>query len=138
MTTPCECPLAGWCERHKVSKGSNWHKLCQTRDNYRQAWDEGRGPGQTKVVEEREERRKRVLERVAYSQRLRGWVTWFKQPTDEGIGDTLARVIKLSGKRAIKKELCCMQRQCGCKVKDATAELNKQYPYEPARGPGDA
>jgi hypothetical protein len=35
-----------WCERHKCWKTRNWVKLCQTRADYRKAWDEGRGPGQ--------------------------------------------------------------------------------------------
>lgn len=35
----CECPLAGFCERHQINKGPRWHHLCQTRPNYREAWD---------------------------------------------------------------------------------------------------
>jgi hypothetical protein len=42
----CSCPLAGWCERHKLNKSDHLHKLCQTRDDYRLAWDENRGPMQ--------------------------------------------------------------------------------------------
>lgn len=37
-----------WCERHKCWKTRQWQKLCQTRADYRRAWDEGRGPGQVK------------------------------------------------------------------------------------------
>ena len=37
-----------WCERHQCWKTRNWVKLCQTRADYRKAWDEGRGPGQVK------------------------------------------------------------------------------------------
>ena len=37
-----------WCERHQCWKTRHWHELCQTRENYRRAWDEGRGPGQVK------------------------------------------------------------------------------------------
>lgn len=36
---PCECPLAGYCERHKKTKGPSMHRLCQTRDDYRAKWD---------------------------------------------------------------------------------------------------
>ena len=43
---PCECPEPGWCERHKIYKTPHWHRLCQTNESYRKAWDEGRGPGQ--------------------------------------------------------------------------------------------
>lgn len=39
-----------WCEPHQCWKTRNWVKLCQTREDYRQAWDEGRGPGQSKLA----------------------------------------------------------------------------------------
>jgi hypothetical protein len=42
----CTCKEPGWCERHQVHKSAHWHHLCQTREPYRRAWDEGRGPGQ--------------------------------------------------------------------------------------------
>jgi hypothetical protein len=48
----CECTEPGWCERHKMMKPAHWHHLCQTRENYRIAWDEGRGPGQLKATGE--------------------------------------------------------------------------------------
>jgi hypothetical protein len=50
--TECECAEPGWCERHKMMKPAHWHHLCQTRENYRLAWDEGRGPGQLKSTGE--------------------------------------------------------------------------------------
>jgi hypothetical protein len=43
---PCECLEPGWCERHGCKKTPHWHHLCQTRDDYRAAWDAGHGPGQ--------------------------------------------------------------------------------------------
>lgn len=47
--TRCEqCPGPGWCERHQVVKSPHWVKLCQTREDYFRAWEEGRGPGQQK------------------------------------------------------------------------------------------
>ena len=58
--TACECPLAGLCKRHNVMKGPHLHKLCQTREDYYQLWEEGFGPGQgspqniTKKKEEEE------------------------------------------------------------------------------------
>ena len=47
---PCECPRSGWCERHKIAKTAHWHMLCKTQPSYRQAWDEGWGPGQHMAV----------------------------------------------------------------------------------------
>jgi hypothetical protein len=48
----CTCPLAGHCDRHNVYKTEHWHHLCQTRQDYRQAWDDGRGPGQQRTEAE--------------------------------------------------------------------------------------
>lgn len=42
----CECPVAGFCERHKIHKHEAWHRLCQTRQDYFNAWEKGKGPGQ--------------------------------------------------------------------------------------------
>lgn len=47
MTPPrCECAVAGFCRRHKVSKVPHWHHLCNTRADYFARWEQGRGPGQ--------------------------------------------------------------------------------------------
>lgn len=43
---PCECPAAGFCQRHGVEKNATLHKLCQTKDSYRQAWDAKKMPFQ--------------------------------------------------------------------------------------------
>jgi hypothetical protein len=44
--TPCECPLAGFCERHGIQKSSHYHKLCQNHSGYFAQWEACRGPGQ--------------------------------------------------------------------------------------------
>ncbi len=35
-----------WCERHRVPKTPHLVELCQTRDDYWDSWEQGRGPGQ--------------------------------------------------------------------------------------------
>lgn len=50
--TDCQCTGPGWCERHKLQKSAHMVHLCQTRQNYLQAWEEGRGPGQLKSTGE--------------------------------------------------------------------------------------
>lgn len=45
-STACECPAAGLCSRHGVKKGNHWHKLCKTRADYFELWEQGNGPGQ--------------------------------------------------------------------------------------------
>lgn len=44
--TPCECPLAGFCERHGVHKSAHLHKLCQSHIGYFVMWEDCQGPNQ--------------------------------------------------------------------------------------------
>lgn len=44
ILTPCECPAAGFCERHKCTKTERFHELCKTRPDYFMAWENGIGP----------------------------------------------------------------------------------------------
>lgn len=57
--TGCNCPLSGYCERHKVDKTPHLFKLCRTNDRYFDAWEEGRGIGQRMPKAEREFRESR-------------------------------------------------------------------------------
>ena len=45
--TPCECPLAGFCNRHGINKTEHFHKLCSHHPGYFKMWEECRGPGQS-------------------------------------------------------------------------------------------
>jgi len=131
----CICPMAGWCERHRVPKTEHWHKLCQ-RDDYFQAWDEGRGPGQTKKNDERMEQRKRKVEE---SKRRKIWlIAWLKllrSPHDVGIGDTASRLVKQRKKSPIwiasdaHNSLKRLLAQCSCSKTEAVTRLNREYPY---------
>lgn len=44
--TPCECPMAGYCQRHGVNKSKHLHTLCQNHIGYFKMWEECRGPNQ--------------------------------------------------------------------------------------------
>jgi len=44
--TSCTCDGPGYCSRHNVQKTEILFKLCQQRQDYFQAWEEKRGPGQ--------------------------------------------------------------------------------------------
>ena len=44
--TGCQCPLAGYCDRHKITKNAHFHHLCQTRQDYFDMYEQCRGPGQ--------------------------------------------------------------------------------------------
>ncbi len=45
-TTPCECPVAGFCARHKTTKPAHFHMLCRTQLPYFLQYERGEGPGQ--------------------------------------------------------------------------------------------
>jgi hypothetical protein len=55
--TPCECPLAGYCNRHGVTKHLHHHKLCQNHQGYFDMWEEGRGPGQKRKAKKPEQQK---------------------------------------------------------------------------------
>jgi hypothetical protein len=47
--TPCECPLAGLCNRHGMNKTPHYHKLCQNHQGYFEQWENCKGPGQDQM-----------------------------------------------------------------------------------------
>lgn len=132
MSASCQCPLSGWCDRHKITKTAHFHHLCQTNAKYRTAWDEGRGPGQeTKELTQKQlETKTRIEEARARTDRLIGWLTFFRIPDEIGIGDTAHRLNKRSCKspdaHALLTRLLTM---CSCSRSDAVAKLNEDHPY---------
>jgi hypothetical protein len=127
---PCECELAGYCNRHSVKKSKHWHRLCQTHVAYRAAWDRGDGPGQTEKLAARVERRAKVVAAREKTDRLIGWLTFLRQPQDDGVGDTANRLKMLASNpsdvhTAIKR----LMSQCSCQPVDAIARLNREWPY---------
>ena len=100
----CQCQFPEgenrvWCECHKCWKTRNWHKLCQTREDYRALWDEGRGPGQTRAD---------VL----------GKTTIAKKPQIKGVGDHMK---DLTAELKIKPK-----KGCGCNA--LANEMNRLGP----------
>jgi len=148
--TNCECPLAGYCKLHKVSKPIGWHKLCQTKESYFEAWEQGRGPGQSgrnpkqevrrpkqqrQPDERKEQRRKKIEEAIRRKQRLIGWLRFFRLPTDRGVGDTADRLKQQRPKSPVwvpkdaTQAVKCLLSHCSCSRTEAVARLNEQYPY---------
>ena len=83
------------CERHGIHKDTHWHHLCQTRVEYRKAWDEGHGPGQILTSGNRE-----------------------KVEKAEGWGDKVAVLLKRigvteEGYKAVKEKFG-LPPTCGC------------------------
>lgn len=130
--TDCTCPIAGYCARHRVDKTEHWHKLCQTRDDYRAAWDAGRGPGQSRkpLTPEKMARLERSKAAAAADRRFIGWLKLFRRQHDRGLGDTVFRLVQASPRRTdAHPALEYMLKQCSCSRVDAVARLNREWPY---------
>lgn len=37
-----------WCKSHQCRKTQRWHELCRKRPEFREAWNDGTGPGQVR------------------------------------------------------------------------------------------
>ncbi len=42
--TACECPAAGWCQRHGIEKDQAWYRLCRFNPSVFTQWECGQGP----------------------------------------------------------------------------------------------
>ena len=60
----CECSMAGFCLRHRVDKTPHLKHLCETREEYFNAWELGRGPGQMASNADKESQRKVRAKRI--------------------------------------------------------------------------
>lgn len=80
---------------------------------------------------EQQERIERVSQSNARTQRLIGWLTFFRAPGERGIGDTALRMSQLAWRRSptIKSLVDGLMKQCACKRLDAVSRLNKEHPY---------
>ncbi len=78
-----------------------------------------------------EERRARIEEARKRTERLIGWLTFFRAPGERGIGDTALRMSQLAWRRSptIKSLVDGLMKQCACKRLDAVSRLNKEHPY---------
>jgi hypothetical protein len=133
--TACECPVAGYCQRHKITKGSGWHQLCQTKQSYFDAWEAGTGPGQDRKPDvSKEQRRKRVEEAARRKKQLIAWLQLLHSAEDAGAGDTAKRLLAQKKKQKLwvatdaRDAIGCLLRQCSCSRTDAVKRLNEQYP----------
>jgi hypothetical protein len=132
--TPCQCPLAGFCERHKLNKSPLLHHKCQTDERFWASWEQGRGPAKEIEQTEVKAARKRKVEAAREQQkRLISWLQFYGttfRPEDKGIGDTAHWLMKKSYKsKDANAVLERLLKQCSCSRADAVDRLNKKFPY---------
>lgn len=100
--TNCECPLAGFCKRHGVEKSRTMHELCQTREDFFNAWEECRGPKQKEDCVPNKSR---------------------------GLGDTIAKIAKKTGVDKLVKGAMSLLGKSDCGCNKRRKALNKAVPY---------
>jgi hypothetical protein len=118
MSEPCQCPNAGWCQRHRMDKPLHLHKLCQSREDYRALWDrKAQQPATDKP-------------QTPKPQQTPSWVgivSYFRTPEDTGVGDTVQRYAAMLGGEQFKVWAKKLGMPCGCTTRQK--EWNLRYPY---------
>lgn len=99
----------------------------------REAWQRyfhgGEEQGKLLTLDQ-QERVALVEQRTARTQRLIGWLTFFRASDDRGVGDTASRLKSLVRPRSDAHYLIRrLLAQCACKPADAVARLNAEHPY---------
>lgn len=153
---PCECPVAGYCERYKQKMSEHKWKLCQTSEKYRMLFDEIAGnanfglwrtPGKGNVPKNiipranvQVKRTKTINKEAAMgildeNNKVRKAVAALEKENitvdtlnqpSEGLGDTVEKILTSFG---ITEKLVTkvMKRTCGCDARKKF--LNKLIPY---------
>lgn len=114
-TTTCSC---GW---KFYNNGKTIQTTCPQCQN-------------TITVEGHYDRIEEIKERANTQKRLVSWLTLFKQPHEQGVGDTTKRFYSSSNTKEIHQLLKHLLSSCNCKLNDAVNYLNQQYPYPNAIG----
>ncbi len=108
-TTGCVCPLAGWCERHKMQKHPVWHRNCHTRPEWFALYESGH----------RHEAAPAIL--IASS----------PEPPIEGVGDVLAAIFEKTGVAWFAERAAKLAGLKGCGCKERQQLLNEIAPFKP-------
>jgi hypothetical protein len=123
--TPCECPIAGWCARHNMTKLPQFHRLCRTHAGYFGMYEQGKGPGQASAGPRR------------FTLGLGDVVAWLVFKLARGdekrltaIGIRADRLIERVSRGRFKANT---DGTCNCKQRQAW--LNQHFPIWPIRWP---
>jgi hypothetical protein len=87
--TPCECPIAGWCERHGINKSTHLHKLCQNHMGYFAMWEDCQGPNQSPVNCKKQSKTTKDTNFIAPAQHLQTDVSTENQKTENKLPSTM-------------------------------------------------
>lgn len=141
MSFECECPVAGFCVRHRANKSRRDWQLCQgvdcskeQQEKYQNLWDEMAAEKQ--VATPTATRSATAVPPKVYEPIPRtDWpaaanlIAMLAAPSDVGVGDTIKRQLGIAGKlyqaafRALTGGNCA-----GCGFRQN--KWNQLYPYE--------
>ena len=115
QTPPCDCPMAGYCERHKMDKSKGLYNLCKNDDEQRRKWDESIASGRSANGMTMPSLAQRALNFAKANLRF---VSMGFKMRDE---DEIKRIFDIcatcpTGKWDAKDQVCT---DCGCKVNKA-------------------
>ena len=137
-STPCQCSMKEgtvFCDIHQCMKSPSLQKLCRTRMDYFEMWENGHGPMQTlvqKIIKKEEE--KEIKTEESYDSQEEDMSGFFmgdpEIPSESrGLGDTVAKITKATGiKKMTKTVFGAFNKDCGCRERQS--KLNKLFPYK--------
>lgn len=138
QATPCQCEIKEgtiFCNRHQCGKSPSLQKLCKTRMDYFEMWEEGQGPMQSAVQRTvtREMKKEIELEKTQFPQEEEKegfFMGDLEIPSNSrGLGDTVAKITKATGiKKVTDVVFGALNKDCGCKERQS--KLNKLFPYK--------
>jgi hypothetical protein len=124
----CQCEPQSFpfeCARHGCIKTEHWWNLCQTREDYFQLWEEGRGPGQHTTMQEPGLLRKAanfgkaVVKHVASGRKV------VDEQTYQARLETCRDCPSLD-----QDKMVCREKTCGCYVERKAKWASQQCPLE--------
>ncbi len=150
VTTPCQCKMnpdsdGFFCDRHKCLKSRSLHTLCQTRNDYYEGGEDGKGPMQDShgQIMERQGRKRVELQEgeeviVNKQEEEVGQEFFMGDPRipseSRGLGDTLTKITKVTGiKKVVDTVFGAINKDCGCTERQS--KLNKMFPYDKGKEP---
>lgn len=131
MTTDCDKlrgRLRDLCRGH--DDAGNLVSTKKKREAWQRYFHGGDEPPGKLLTLKQQERAERIKQNAARTDRLIGWLTFFRHPSEAGIGDTASRLKQAAthspDAHALLKRLLA---QCACQPADAIARLNEDHPY---------
>lgn len=114
--TPCECPLAGYCNRHGIEKNESEHRLCSRDIRYFNLW-ESRAGGKSYPPMHRQA--------ANFIGSAAKHISSGMKKADKGLANSRMSICLSCSKYDKSKDRC---KECGCVVPIKAAWLSSSCP----------